>query len=96
MSEHVHDDGSTHAHEPLTPEMIRADKVVNRLRDELQAANEARIAAQVDLDIANERVSQLAEVNTALAGRIAELESATTEKAAVKKLIRSTAEIHGD
>ena len=63
--DHTHD----HTHDE-SADLKRADRIVNRLREELQAANEARIAAQVDLDAANELIQKLAAANKILTDQL--------------------------
>ena len=77
---YTHDNGVPHSHEQQeAPEQViekqgaelnRAGRIVARLREELTLANEARIAAQVDVDTLNEQIQALVEANQTLAGEL--------------------------
>ena len=74
MSEQPHShDGHEHTHdgqpqqEELTPAERKAQRIIDRLRNEVTAVNEARISRDIDLEEANEAIAALVKANTDLA-----------------------------
>lgn len=74
MSDQPHShDGHEHTHEgqpqqeELTPSERKAQRIIDRLRNEVTAVNEARISRDIDLEEANEAIAALVQANTTLA-----------------------------